>query len=75
MSKPRKYFCEMEGLRRREYGRMYSKTVSRRYTHRGTCCESNTFMAPEYGSTSQKDTITPFSTSSAIVGPNLESRT
>jgi len=33
-----------------------------------------TFVAPEYGSTSRKDAITPFSTSSAVVGPNFESR-
>jgi len=33
-----------------------------------------TFIAPEYESTSRKDAITPFSTSSAIVGPNFESR-
>jgi len=29
-----------------------------------------TFMAPEYGSTFRMDIITPFSESSAIVGPN-----
>jgi len=29
-----------------------------------------TFMALEYGSMSRKDAITPFSTSSAIVGSN-----
>jgi len=29
-----------------------------------------TFMAPEYGSTSLKDAITPFSESNALVGPN-----
>jgi len=32
------------------------------------------FMPPEYGSMSRKDAITPFSTNSAIVGPNFDSR-
>jgi len=48
---------------------MYSETVSRRYTHRSERVE-RTFMAPEYGSTSRKNVMIPFSTSSAFVGPN-----
>jgi len=49
----------------------YSETVSRRYTHRGACCESNALLwldfygllwtLPEYESMSRKDAIMSFS--------------
>jgi len=39
-------------------------------TQRRALRVERTFMTPEYESTSRKDAMTPFSTSSAIVGPN-----
>jgi len=36
--------------------------VSRKHTHSGACQRvERTFIAPEYGSTSRKDAMTPFS--------------
>jgi len=71
MLRPRR-FClyKLEGKRRRRYGRTYSVTVSQVYAQRRVLRVERTFMALEYGSTSRKDAITPFSMSSAIVGPN-----
>jgi len=31
-------------MRRKGYRGTYSETVSRRYTHRGACCESNALL-------------------------------
>jgi len=71
---PEGFSCKLEEMRRMRYGRTYSGTASRRYTHRDARCES-IFMAPEYRSTSRKDAMTPFSKSSAIVGPNSSQET
>jgi len=71
---PGSFFCKVERMRRKEYGRTYSETVSRRYTHRDACCNERTFIAPEYKSMSRKDAITLFSKSSAIVGPSFKSQ-
>jgi len=55
-------------------GGTYSETVSCRYTHRGTCCESNALLWLRNMDQYPERTITPFSKSNAIVGPNFESR-
>jgi len=48
-----------------------NQTMSRKHTHSGACLRvERTFMTQEYGSTSRRDAITPFSVSSAIVGPD-----
>jgi len=44
--------------------------ISQAYAQWRVLRVERTFMAPEYGSTSRKDAIPPFSESSAIVGPN-----
>jgi len=44
--------------------------ISQAYTQWRVPRVERTFMAPEYGSTSGKDAITPFFESSALVGPN-----
>jgi len=44
MSKPWRFLCKLEGMRRKGYGRIYSVTVSRRYTHKGARGESNTLL-------------------------------
>jgi len=36
----------------------YSKTLSRKYTHRNACWIERIFMALEYGSTSRKNATT-----------------
>jgi len=64
------FFYKLEGKRRRGYRRMNSVTVSRRYTHSDACCEWNALLWLQNMSTSRKDAMTPFSTSSAIVGLN-----
>jgi len=38
------FSCKLEGKRRKGYERTYSVTVSRRYTHRAACCESNALL-------------------------------
>jgi len=52
----------------------FSNCISQVYARWRTLRVERTFMAPECGSTSRKDAITPFSKSSAIVGPEFESR-
>jgi len=50
---------------------MYSVTViSQAYAQWRVLRDERSFMTPEYGSTTRKDAITPFSESNAIVGPN-----
>jgi len=50
-------------------------TLSQVYAQRRVLRVERTFAAPEYGSTSRKDAMTPFSSSSALVGPNSSQRT
>jgi len=49
-----------------------SETVSRRYMHRGACCESNALLW--LWNMDQRPERTPFSKSSVIVGSNFESK-
>jgi len=70
-SKPRRFcFYELEGKRKRRYGRTQTVTDSQVYAQRRVLRVERTFMAPEYGLTSRKDAMTPLSTSSAVVGSN-----
>jgi len=44
-SKPRKFFfSERKNWEGGGYGKTYSEIMSRRYTHRGACCESNALL-------------------------------
>jgi len=53
-----------------------NQTMSRKDTLSGACLRAErTFTTPEYGSTSRRDAITPFSVSRAIVGPDLSQGT
>jgi len=55
-SKPRRFFCKVEGMRRRRNG-TYSETVSQIHAQRRVLRVERTFMASEYGSMSQKNVL------------------
>jgi len=52
----------------------FNNRISQVYAQWRTLRVERTFMAPECGSTSRKDAITPFSSSGAIIGPEFESK-
>jgi len=55
-------------------GTLFRNSVSQIHAQRRVLRVEHTFMVPEYGPTFQRNAITSFPASNAIVDPNFESR-
>jgi len=73
-SKPRRFLSILRNEKEGVWKDAFRNRISQVHAQWRTLRVERTSIAPEYGSTSRKDAITPFFTSSAIVGPNFESR-
>jgi len=64
---PEGFLCELERIEKeRVWKDVFRNCVSQAHAQRRALRVERTFMAREYGSTSRKDAMTPFSMSSAI---------
>jgi len=72
MSRPRRFFINWKKWEGGDMEGRIQYCISQVHAQRRVLQVERTFMAPEYES--RKDAMTPFSSSSAIIGPNFESR-